>query len=323
MDGTERRLTTQTIQVVSLKDFTLGGKQSRDNFVQTLGDALVDIGFFALADHGIDEGLIRKAYGLAQEFFALPDTQKLAYEDPALCGQRGYTSFGREHAKDSKAPDLKEFWHVGRELDADPRSHALPYRNLWPSELREFRSVMNQLFGQLDACAAQLLTACSLYMDETPAYLPETAAYGDSILRIIHYPPVPETRNPNAIRAAAHEDINLITLLCEATAGGLELLQRDGSWRPIKALNGQLVVDSGDMLQHLSNGLFKSTTHRVTNPDNSRERRFSMPFFVHPRPEVDLTPRARCIAETGGKALYPNRTAGMYLAERLREIGLM
>lgn len=323
MDGTERRLSTQTIQVVSLRDFTHGGAHSRAQFVQSMGDALVDIGFFALADHGIDAGLIERAYAIAQRFFELPESTRRQYEDAKLCGQRGFTSFGREHAKDSKAPDLKEFWHVGRELDSDPRSHALPYRNVWPNELPEFRQIMNQLFAQLDACAAQLLTACSLYLDEAPGYLPETAHYGDSILRIIHYPPVPESRNPSSIRAAAHEDINLITLLCEATAGGLELLQRDGSWRPIKALNGQIVVDSGDMLQHLTNGLFKSTTHRVINPDNNRERRFSMPFFVHPRPEVDLTPRARCVAETGGKALYPNRTAGQYLEERLREIGLM
>ncbi|MFM7202408.1 MAG: isopenicillin N synthase family dioxygenase [Myxococcota bacterium] len=323
MDGTERLIPLQTIPVVSLQDYLQGGPATRTRFIETLGDALVDLGFFALDEHLIDAKLIDQAYGQAQALFDLPESRRRAYEDPSVAGQRGYTSFGREHARDTRAPDLKEFWHVGRELDADPRSHALPYRNVWPSELAEFRSTMNQLFMQLDQTAMVLLEACSIYMGEAPHFLPDLATYGDSILRIIHYPPVPEDRNPNSIRASAHEDINLITLLCEATAGGLELLQRDGQWRPIHALGGQIVVDSGDMLQHISNRLYKSTTHRVVNPYNSRERRFSMPFFVHPRPEVELTPRLSSVDRTGGQALYPERTAGQYLMERLREIGLM
>lgn len=323
MDGTERLYPSPTIPVVSLQDYLRGGPTTQTRFIETLGAALVELGFFALDDHLIDARLIDRAYGQAQQLFDLPLDARLRYEDPRVAGQRGYTSFGREHARDTRAPDLKEFWHVGRELDADPRSHALPYRNVWPAELAEFRSTMTQLFGQLDRTAMILLEACSIYMGEAPQFLPALATYGDSILRIIHYPPVPEDRNPNSIRASAHEDINLITLLCEATAGGLELLQRDGQWRPIHAQGGQLVVDSGDMLQHISNRLFKSTTHRVVNPHSSRERRFSMPFFVHPRPEVNLTPRAESVRRTGGTALYPERTAGQYLSERLQEIGLM
>lgn len=312
----------QTIPVVSLQEFRQGSPAARETFIQTVGDALQGIGFFALADHGVDAGLIQRAYDVSQRLFDLPLATRMSYEDPKVNGQRGYISFGREHAKDSEAPDMKEFWHVGRERDADPRSLRMPFENRWPTELPEFKSLMLELFRQLDACADTLLHAASLYLGEHPRLLPDMAHYGDTILRVIHYPPVPQDRHPAAVRAAAHEDINFITLLCEATAGGLELLQRDGSWRPIHALEGQIVVDSGDMLQQLSNGLFKSTTHRVTNPDDSRERRFSMPFFVHPRAEVDLSPLPGCIERTGGVECFPHLTAGEYLAQRLREIGL-
>jgi isopenicillin N synthase-like dioxygenase len=314
---------SQTIPVASLRDFTHGTPTQRAAFVQTVGDALVDIGFFALEDHGIDQAVVASAYDMAQQFFDQPEAVKLAYQDPAVHGQRGYTHFGREHAKDSPAADLKEFWHVGREDAADPLNMLLPWHNVWPSELPDFKPRMLNLFRQIDATSVHLLTACSIYLGETPEYLPSIAAYGDTVLRIIHYPPVPADRHPQAVRAAAHEDINLITLLLEATAGGLELLQRDGTWRPIHALQGQLVVDAGDMLQQLTNGYFKATTHRVVNPDDSRERRFSMPFFVHPRPEVDLSPRASAVQKTSGIAKFPQVTAGAYLRQRLAEIGLM
>ncbi len=313
----------QTIPVASLRDFTQGTAAQRAAFVQTIGDALVDIGFFALQDHGIDATTMAEAYEVAERFFAQDEATKTAYEDPAIFGQRGYTSFGREHAKDSEAPDLKEFWHVGREVDDDPRSLLVPWRNMWPTELAEFKPRMLQLYQQLDVTSMHLLTACSIYLGLAPEFLPSTAAYGDTVLRIIHYPPVSPDRHPQSVRAAAHEDINLITLLVEATAGGLELLQRDGTWRPIHALQGQIVVDSGDMLQQMTNGFFKSTTHRVVNPDNSRDRRFSMPYFVHPRPEVDLSPLPNAVARTGGVEKFPRLTAGQYLKQRLAEIGLM
>ena len=167
-----------------------------------------------------------------------------------------------------------------------------------------------------------LLEACALYVGESKDRFSSIATNGNSILRVIHYPPVPADRDPASIRAAAHEDINLITLLCEATTGGLELLQRDGTWRAIHALKGQIVCDTGDMIQNISNGILRSTTHRVVNPDNSRERRFSMPFFVHPRAEVSLNPLESCVKRQGGKKNYRDITAGDYLMERLREIGL-
>lgn len=312
----------QTIPVLSLRDLTHGTPAQRDAFVQTMGDALVDIGFFALTDHGVSDALIADAYARAREFFDLPLSTRLGYEKAELRGQRGYTSFGREHAKDSDAPDLKEFWHVGRERAGLHHPGAVPYDNLWPSEIPSFRPAMGQLFAALDDCAGHLLRACASYMGEAPDFLTGLADSGDTVLRVIHYPPVPADRHPSSVRAAAHEDINLITLLCEATAGGLELLQRDGSWRPIHALHGQIVVDSGDMLQHLSNGWFKATTHRVVNPDDSRAQRFSMPFFVHPRGDADLTPRPGCVARTGGQPRFASQTAGQYLAQRLAEIGL-
>jgi isopenicillin N synthase-like dioxygenase len=260
--------------------------------------------------------LIREAYEVAEAVFLLPEPTKRAYEDPALLGQRGYTPFGKEHAKDHPYPDMKEFWHIGRE--GDPHLPA----NIWPREVPQFRRVMVELFAQLETCAQGLLQAISLYLGEPAEYLPKAAEGGANLLRVIHYPPIPAEAPPQSLRAAAHEDINLITLLCEATAPGLELLQRDGSWLPISALPGQIIVDAGDMLQNLTNGLLRSTTHRVTNPDNPQECRFSIPFFVHPRPEVDLTPLPTCVARTGGIPRFPSLTAGEYLAQRLREIGL-
>ncbi|MEW5847996.1 MAG: 2-oxoglutarate and iron-dependent oxygenase domain-containing protein [Myxococcota bacterium] len=315
-------MTQQTIPVVNLEDFKNGNNAQRQGFARAVGEALEDTGFFAVTHHGVDPELIRRAYQQAEAFFALPDEKKLHYEDVKLKGQRGYTSFGREHAKDHPAPDLKEFWHVGQELPPGHRLLPVYGPNLWPAELPEFQPVMLKLFAQLEASAKQLLRACALHLGESEQSFSEMVDDGDTILRVIHYPPIPPGVHPAAVRAAAHEDINLITLLCESTAEGLELLQRDGRWRPIHALQGQIVVDAGDMMQHLTNGVFKSTTHRVTNPSNDRERRFSMPFFVHPRAEVDITPRPGCVARTGGTAKYPRRTARQYLEERLREIGL-
>lgn len=180
---------------------------------------------------------------------------------------------------------------------------------------------MTRLYTQLAACATQLLKACALYLGEPKNSIAAMIQDSDTILRVIHYPPVPPNAHPASLRAAPHEDINLITLLCESTDDGLELLQRDGTWLPIRAVPGQIIVDSGDMLQQLTNGVLKSTTHRVINPTGDKSRRFSMPFFVHPRKDVDLTPLPSCIAQTGVQQ-FPAITAGDYLMQRLREIGL-
>jgi isopenicillin N synthase-like dioxygenase len=181
--------------------------------------------------------------------------------------------------------------------------------------------VLSRLYAQLETCALDLLRACALYLGEPESLIADMATHGDTILRVIHYPPIPADAHPASLRSAPHEDINLITLLCEATAAGLELLQRDGTWLPIPALPGQIIVDSGDMLQWLTNGVLKSTTHRVVNPARGRDRRFSMPFFVHARADVDLAPLQSCVDRLGA-AHFPPITAGEYLQQRLREIGL-
>jgi isopenicillin N synthase-like dioxygenase len=311
----------QSIPVLDLTRFSAGGHDQAE-FVRTLGDALVDTGFFSLTHHGIEPVLIQRAYAAVERFFLLQEETKRRYEDPALKGQRGFTSFGREHAKDHPAPDLKEFWHVGRELSAGHPLAAVYPPNLWPAEVPDFRPALEELYERLDHCAAQLLEAAALYLGEPRDRIAGLAREGNTILRVIHYPPVPPDADPSSIRAAPHEDINLITLLCEATASGLEIRTRDGRWLPVQAPPGQIVVDAGDMLQNLTNGLLKSTTHRVSNPENTRERRLSMPFFVHPRSEVDLTPLPGCVERTGGEARFPRITAGEYLEQRLREIGL-
>ncbi len=311
---------TQTIPVLDLNDFQ-GGDAQRREFAAQVGQALEHLGFFAVVNHGVDAGLIRQAYQVATEFFELPDATKQRYELPGLNGQRGFTAFGREHAKDFPYPDLKEFWHVGRELPAEHPQRSRYPANVWVAELPEFHPSLAALYGQLEQCAATLLEACTVYLGEPDPPLSEWIREGDTILRVIHYPPIPPEAAPASLRSAPHEDINLITLLCEATDDGLELLQRDGSWLPIRALPGQIIVDSGDMLQHLTNGLLKSTTHRVVNPPNDRDRRFSMPFFVHPRRELDLSPLPGCVARSGQPPLSPI-TAGEYLLQRLREIGL-
>lgn len=303
---------TQTIPVLDLQDFRRG---DRPAFAAQLGQALEDTGFFALVNHGVDGALIQQAYQLTEAFFSLPEAVKHRYEVPEFQGQRGFTRFGREHAKDHPVPDLKEFWHVGREAGEGCGA------NLDIAEVPRFRPVMNELYAQLETCAVQLLRACALYLGEPETLISQMTQGGDTILRVIHYPPVPADAHPASLRSAPHEDINLITLLCEATAAGLELQQRDGTWLAIPALPGQIIVDSGDMLQQLTNGLLKSTTHRVVNPGNDRERRFSMPFFVHPRREVDLTPLAGCVARVGAQR-FPAITAGAYLQQRLAEIGL-
>lgn len=286
-------------------DFGMAGTAE---FGTAIGRSLMETGFFILENVAIDLDLVDRAYRVSQAFFALPESVKRTYALPELHGQRGFTPFGQEHAKDSLYPDLKEFWHVG-----NPTVRS----NLNPVEIPEFQPTLMALYQALDDCGQVILQAITQFLQEPLAsiYLPG----GDSILRVIHYPPIPEQAPSQSLRAAAHEDINLITLLPTATASGLEILQ-DGEWRSVEALPGSLIVDSGDMLQWRTNGQFKSTTHRVVNPENQRDRRFSMPFFVHPHPEMDLTPLTGCVAS--GQAHFPPITAGAYLQQRLAEIGL-
>lgn len=312
----------QTIPVLDLQDFLAAPKESPKSkaFIQSFGAALSELGFFALVNHGVEQRMIDAAYGATEAFFALPDETKVAYEVAEMKGQRGFTRFGKEHAKDSEAPDLKEFWHLGRsQLTANPVEYP---DNIWPREVPQFQPVMDTLFRQLETCASHLMEACALYLQQPADFFSTQISEGQTILRVIHYPPISNGVTPASQRAAPHEDINLITLLCEATTPGLELLTPAGEWLAIQPIPGQIIVDTGDMLQSLSNGLLKSTTHRVVNPNSSRDRRFSMPFFVHPRPEFDLSPLPSCIERTGGEQVFPEQTAGEYLHQRLKEIGL-
>jgi isopenicillin N synthase-like dioxygenase len=310
-------MTSQNIPVVDLGDWHEGGA-ARARFVKQVGESLADIGFFAVKNHGIPDSLMTTAYDVAKQFFHLPTDVKQRYHYPEKKGQRGYTGMGKEHAKDAKAADLKEFWQLGR-----PNTHHPLYGdNLTAEEVPAFAPTFGQLYQQLDALGVVLLRAAAAYIDEPVDRFADMAKDGDTIVRVLYYPPVGGGVPAGAVRSAAHEDINLITLLSGATAEGLELLRRDGSWMPVHTGFDTIVVDSGDMLQNVTNGLYKSTTHRVVNPRDSASERFSIPCFIHPHLDVDLTPLPSCVARTGGTQKYPSITAGAYLEQRLREIGL-
>jgi isopenicillin N synthase-like dioxygenase len=314
-------LSNATIPVVDLRNYHAGG-DARRQFVGEVGAALADVGFFAVTGHGIPAELVESAYACARRFFALKPEVKSHYT-AKVGGQRGYTGFGVEHAKDSSAPDLKEFYQIGRvDVGADHPVHAAYGPNVWPTEVPEFEDVLTNYYQQVDALGAIFLECCGLYVGAEPETFRDMAREGDTIVRVLYYPAIPEGVPAGAVRAAAHEDINLITLLPGATAEGLELLTREGSWLPIRAGHDDFIVDSGDMLQNASNGLFRATTHRVVNPQQTSDERFSMPCFIHPRKDVDLSPRPECVARTGGETKFPAMTAGEYLSARLREIGL-
>lgn len=310
-------MSSQNIPVVDLKEWQEGGV-ARQRFVKTVGEGLADTGFFAVRNHGVTDALMKTAYDVAREFFHMPADVKSRYHDAAKKGQRGYTGLGKEHARDAKAADLKEFWQLGRPGWAHPQYGDNPPVN----EVPAFIPTLTELYTKLDELGQILLRAAALYIEEPIERFAELATASDTIVRVLYYPPVGPDVPPGAVRSAAHEDINFITLLSGATSEGLELLRRDGTWMPVHTGFDTIVVDAGDMLQNITNGLYKSTTHRVVNPGDSTSERFSMPCFVHARSEVDLSPLPSCVARTGGEAKYPRLTAGEYLDQRLREIGL-
>lgn len=315
-------MAVQNIPVVDLRDWNHGG-DARQTFIRTVGEGLADTGFFAVKNHGVPDELTHQVYEVAKAFFHLPTEAKARYHDPAKKGQRGFTGFGREHAKDSTAPDLKEFWQVGRpDVPDDHPVHAKFGPNYWPTEVSAFGPTLVQLYRHLDALGGILLEAAAAYIDEPVTRFSSMTRDSDTIVRVLYYPPIQAGVPAGAVRSAAHEDINLITLLSGATSEGLELKRHDGTWMPVHTGFDTIVVDAGDMLQNVTNGLYKSTTHRVVNPSDSASERFSIPCFVHARSDVDLSPLPSCIAHTGGTARYPSLTAGAYLEQRLREIGL-
>jgi isopenicillin N synthase-like dioxygenase len=256
---------------------------------------------------------------LSQQLFALPKENKSEYVSPAGAGVRGYTPFGKEHAKNSKIGDLKEFWHVGRELPANDPLKKFFADNIWPTELPEFELVFNHIFQDLDDTGRIMLQALTGPLEVDRDYFTRMTNKGSSILRLLHYPPVANGIEPGAVRAAAHEDINLITLLVSASSGGLELLTREGEWLPVDTAPDNIIVDSGDMIARITNDVIPATTHRVINPSGPNVSRYSMPFFMHPNPDAELAVIPSCRGE-GDK--YPPILANDFLMQRLREIGL-
>lgn len=303
---------------LSLLSYVNGTSADKIKFVDDIFLGLKDYGFIILKDHTIEQKKIDRAYELVKTFFSLPLETKLKYK-LNNGGQRGYTPFKTEHAKDNKNPDLKEFWHVGRELLATSQYKGIYPENAWPTEIAEFQSIFMELYEAMDMTSQILLEAIGKGLDLPETYFRDMITDGNSIIRTIHYPPTKGEDTKNSIRAAAHEDINLITMLVGATDSGLQLLERDGTWLDVNSRPGEIVVDTGDMISRITNNVLPSTTHRVINPSTDSSARYSMPFFVHPHSEAMLKCIPSCVG-TGAK--FPDITAGDFLTQRLKEIGL-
>ncbi|MFZ4543382.1 MAG: isopenicillin N synthase family dioxygenase [Saprospiraceae bacterium] len=312
----------RTIPLVDLSSFKNGNAAEKSEFVNKLATAFHEIGFVGVINHGVPKKLIDDFYKAANGFFALPVETKRKYEVAELAGQRGYTSFGKEHAKQSNVGDLKEFFQIGQQVDDNhPRKNNYP-DNFTCEENPEFTKLGWELYQSFQEAGGHLLRAIAIHLNLGETYFAEKIKDGNSILRAIHYPPI--TAEPNsAIRAEQHEDINLITLLVGASAGGLQLLNMKNEWLDIVPQDEEIVVNVGDMLQRLTNNYMKSTTHRVVNPPKSEwhKPRLSIPFFLHPISEMELNCLQSCISESN-PVHYEPITAGEYLNERLREIGL-
>ena len=312
-----------TIPIVDLTDYTNGSQSTKDSFIDAIGKAYEEFGFVSVKNHGIPDEVVDDYYRKVEAFFALVTDQKLKYEIKELAGQRGYTSFGREHAKGSTAPDLKEFWQMGQIVeDNDPIKNQYP-DNVQVNEIDNFNELGVSLYKAFEKTGTIMLRAIANYLQIDENYFDKHVHNGNSILRAIHYPPI-SSEPASSIRAEQHEDINLITLLVGASAEGLQLLDKQNEWLPITAPEGCIIVNVGDMLQRLTNNKLSSTTHRVVNPKRElwHTHRYSIPFFMHPRSEMDLTCLESCVSAEQPLAYEPI-TAGAYLTERLIEIGLL
>lgn len=312
--------TLRKVPELSLMSYLEGTPTDQQKFIDQLFSGIKDYGFIVLKDHPVQEQLFKRAYELLAELYALPVDKKLNYFDPEKGGQRGYTPFGKEHAKDAQVMDLKEFWHVGRQV-ADGHKFKKYYPdNVWPKEVAEFQKVFSEIYFALEGAGKSMLQALTQPLGLPLHYFDDMVQDGNSILRLLHYPPIPAGVDPRCIRAAAHEDINLITILPAATTSGLQLKDRDGTWLDVDGDFGSLIVDAGDMLARITNEVIPSTTHRVVNPVGENMSRFSMPFFMHPHPEALLTCIPSC---RGDKQLYNDISSHEFLMQRLREIGLI
>ncbi len=310
------------IPSLDLADFTQGSPEQKKAFVEALGEAYTNIGFVSIKNHGLSDELTGNLYETVEKFFRLPDDLKKKYEKTELAGQRGYISKGREKAKGRNTGDLKEFFHVGQPAENQREDYP---DNIWPEEVPELEKYTTETYLTLLKTALHMLRAIALYLELPENYFDDKVKEGNSILRPIHYFPIedPDAIPPDAVRAAEHGDINLITLLMGASADGLQVLRRDGHWIPITALPDQIVVNVGDMLERHTNAKLKSTIHRVVNPPRElmHTSRFSIPFFMHPVSEMDLSCLENCVDKEHPKA-FEDINAGNFLNERLREIGL-
>jgi isopenicillin N synthase-like dioxygenase len=298
--------------------------QPLEDIADELGRSFAEFGFAVVRDHGIPQDLIDRVEAVSKAFFELPDPVKRAYQIAGGGGARGYTPFGTEKAKDAAIFDLKEFWHVGRDL---PAGHALAEfmaPNVWPSEIADFRTATAALYAAFDTAGLRVLEAIALHLGLPRDFFVASVTDGNSVMRLLHYPPLGEDAPDGAIRAAAHGDINTITLLLGAEEAGLELLTKQGEWLPIPAVPGALVINVGDMLERQTNGRLRSTTHRVVNPrgEAARRARYSMPFFLHFRPDFLITPLPECIGADDAAPPPAPITAHDFLMQRLREINL-
>ncbi len=298
--------------------------QPLDTIADELGRSFGEYGFAVLRDHGIPQTLIDEAEAVSKAFFALPDDVKRTYTIKGGGGARGYTAFGTEKAKDAQVFDLKEFWHVGRSLpDGHPLAQFMA-PNVWPAEVAGFRETMSALFAAFETAGARVLEAIALHLGRPRDFFAASVADGNSVMRLLHYPPLGDSAPEGAIRAAGHEDINTITLLLGAEEAGLELLTAAGEWHAVAVPPGALVINVGDMLQRQTNGRLRSTTHRVVNPrgDAARRARYSMPFFLHYRPDFVITPLLECVDADAAVPPPEPITAHDFLMQRLREINL-
>ena len=294
------------------------------SFAQAIGDSFKTFGFALVKDFAIDRALIDRAWQLSEEFFALPDEEKRSYFNPAIAGARGYTPFGTEIAKGAKAHDLKEFWHIGRDLpEGSPLADASMPPNIWPARPAGFQEVFSKLYAQFDRTGATILSRIATYLGLDEHWFDPAIEDGNSVMRLLHYPPLTDAEG-EAIRAGAHGDINLITLLLGAEEAGLELLTKEGTWLNASPPEGAMVINVGDMLERLTNHFLPSTIHRVRNPDATRARfsRYSMPFFLHLRSDFPIKTLPQCITPDNPDRYPVPITADEFLQQRLREIGL-
>ncbi|UOB17455.1 isopenicillin N synthase family dioxygenase [Abyssalbus ytuae] len=311
------------IPSVDLREFLSDDAALKQKFIDEIGKAYEEIGFVALKGHFLSDELVEKLYAEIKKFFDLPQEIKNKYEIEGIGGQRGYTSFGKEHAKGQKEGDLKEFWHFGQYVENDPALEAQYPPNVIVKELSEFNKVGKETYKMLEKTAKYVLRALALHLGLKETYFDEYIKNGNSILRPIHYPPI-TTEPKNAVRAAAHGDINLITLLMGAQGKGLQVQNHNGEWVDAIAQPDELMINVGDMLSRLTNNKLKSTIHQVVNPPRELwgTSRYSIPFFMHPVSDMKLNCLENCIDEDHPK-LYEDITAGEFLHERLVELGLI